>query len=53
MTCAIYFGALLAAALRLGSLNSRHTDLRVQEEKTAVLSGKVLPSAEGFTFYRK
>jgi len=53
MTCAIYFGALLAAALRLGSLNSRHTDLRVQEEKTAVLSGKVLPSTDAFTFYRK
>jgi hypothetical protein len=53
MICAICFGALVAAGLRLGSLSSSMAILKQQEEKTAVLSGKVLPSAEGSTFYRK
>jgi hypothetical protein len=48
MISAICFGALLAAALRLGSLSFGHADIKVQEEKKAVLSGNVQPSAAGF-----
>jgi len=53
MISAICFGALLAAGVRLGSLNLSMANLKQQEEKTAALSGKVLPSAKGFIFYRK
>lgn len=53
MISAICFGALLAAALRLGSLSPSPPDLRVQGQKAAIASGNVLPSPEGFTFYRR
>ena len=53
MISAFCFGALLTAALWLGSLSSSPADLRVQQEKTAAPSGNVLPSAEDFTFCRK
>jgi hypothetical protein len=53
MICAICFGALVAAGLRLGSLSSSMAILKQQEEKTAVLLGNVQPSDAGFTFCRK
>jgi hypothetical protein len=53
MISAICFGALLVAALRLGSLSSSSADLRVQGEKAVMASENVQPSPEGFTFYRK
>ena len=53
MISMISFGALVAAGLRLGSLSSYQVYPNAQEEKTAVLSRKVRPSAEDFTFGRK
>lgn len=49
MISAICLGALLAAALWLGSHRSSPAGLREQEEKTAVLSKSEQPFAEGFT----
>jgi len=49
----ICFGALVAAGLRLGSLNSYQAHSSVQEQKTAVLSRNVQPSAVGFINCRK
>jgi len=53
MISMICFGALVAAGLRLGSLNSYQAHSNVQGEKTAVLSGNMRPSTGGFIFYRK
>jgi len=53
MISMICFGALVAAGLRLGSLNSYQAHSNVQGEKTAVLLGNMQPSTGGFIFYRK
>ena len=53
MISAICFGALLAAALRLGALRSSDEVLEMQEEKKTAFSGNVLPSAECTTIFRK